>query len=143
MPNRISNNRQQKLFGIPSAGGWACLGHDVAYRRTAAIARELGRPDLYPVANERHTIKGGYGRYMRAVEAARISGKRLICDLTPALVGLEGRRVEVTLPDGSRERFWVGKSGGWIPVHLAVARRNSSRGTPVYFPHGARVRVVS
>jgi len=49
--------------------------------------------------------------------------------LTPQLVGLEGYRVEVVTTYGETRRFIVGKSTGWVPRHLEVARRDSMGGT--------------
>lgn len=49
--------------------------------------------------------------------------------LTPQLVGLEGWRVEVEDVGGVKRRFIVGRSTGWWPCHLEIARRNSSGGT--------------
>lgn len=48
--------------------------------------------------------------------------------LTPQLVGLEGWRVEVMTTYGEKRRFIVGKSTGWRPCHLEVARRSSHGG---------------
>lgn len=48
--------------------------------------------------------------------------------LTPQLVGLEGWRVEVTTDYGETRRFIVGRSTGWKPIHLEIARRDSSGG---------------
>lgn len=62
--------------------------------------------------------------------------------LEPRLIGLEGKRVEITLPDGTRERFYVGKSTGWLPCHLEIKRRDSSGGGAVYLPAGATVKVI-
>ena len=50
--------------------------------------------------------------------------------LTPQLVGLERARVEVVDHDGTRRRFIVGRSTGWIPCHLELKRRDSSGGHP-------------
>ena len=48
--------------------------------------------------------------------------------LTPQLIGLEGWRVEVTTDYGETRRFIVGRSTGWIPIHIELARRDSSGG---------------
>ena len=48
--------------------------------------------------------------------------------LTPELVGLEGWRVEVTIQNGDSYRFIVGRSTGWRPCHIELARRDSSGG---------------
>ena len=70
------------------------------------------------------------------------TGKRCNADLTPQLVGLEGKRVEVVDRHGETRRFWVGKSTGWFPVHLEIARRDSSGGAAVTGAPFQSVRIV-
>lgn len=48
--------------------------------------------------------------------------------LTPQLVGLEGWRVEVVTTYGETRRFYVGRSTGWVPCHIEIARRDSTGG---------------
>lgn len=48
--------------------------------------------------------------------------------LSPQLVGLEGWRVEVTTTYGETRRFIVGRSSGWVPCHIELARRDSRSG---------------
>ena len=50
--------------------------------------------------------------------------------LTPQLIGLEGKRVEVIDSYGETRRFWVGRSAGWIPCHTEIKRRTSTGGFP-------------
>lgn len=50
--------------------------------------------------------------------------------LTPQLVGKEGYRVEVVGMNGTRRRFIVGKSTGWVPCHLEMRNRASRAGGP-------------
>lgn len=76
----------------------------------------------------------------RAYNAA--TGGRCEADLTPELCGLEGKRVEVVDCHGDTRRFWVGKSTGWMPVHLEVARRSCSGGCAVHGVPFKSVRVV-
>src|SRR3974377_381023 len=56
--------------------------------------------------------------------------------LIPALVGLEGWRLEATYPDGGKRRFYVGRSTGWRPCHIEVSRSNTYSGPQVYWPQG-------
>jgi predicted membrane metal-binding protein len=71
-----------------------------------------------------------------------VTGRRATCALTPQLIGLEGKRVEVVDCDGQTRRFWVGKSSSFIPIHLEIPRRNSSGGCGVYGAPFREVRVV-
>ena len=36
----------------------------------------------------------------------------------PRSLGQEGQRVEVIDRSGNKRRFYVGKSTGWLPIHL-------------------------
>lgn len=59
-------------------------------------------------------------------------------ELTTELIGFEGWRVlAITLEEGEdgntvevQHRFYVGKSTGWRPIHLEIARRDSMGGSP-------------
>jgi hypothetical protein len=53
---------------------------------------------------------------------------RDLSGLSPQLVGLEGWRVEVVTTYGEKRRFIVGRSTGWRPCNLEIARRDSSGG---------------
>jgi hypothetical protein len=64
----------------------------------------------------------------QALSESRRQELRDTAGLTPELVALEGCRVEVIDNYGERRRFWVGRSTGWRPCHLEIARRNSSGG---------------
>jgi hypothetical protein len=56
---------------------------------------------------------------------------RDLSGLSPQLKGLEGYRVEVVDSEGDKpRRFIVGKSTGWRPCHLEIARRNCMGGGP-------------
>lgn len=61
---------------------------------------------------------------------AQRANVRDLSGMTPQLNGLEGWRVEVTRVDGSKARFYVGRSTGWRPCHLEVATRRSLGGDP-------------
>lgn len=56
--------------------------------------------------------------------------------LAPQLIGLEGWRVELTyrFPSGNEEcvRGIVGRSTGWLPIHLLRKRRDSLGGEGVF-----------
>lgn len=112
-------NNDQKIYVIPCNGGFSCLGFDYAFNKASAIAKELNRLDLIPDENKKGT-EAGYLQYMRAIDMARNSGKKLQCGLTKQLVGLEGKRVEVVTMYNETRRFRVGKSNGFIPCHLEM-----------------------
>lgn len=70
------------------------------------------------------------------------SGKRCPALLDTALMGLEGKRVEVVDKHGDRRRFIVGKSTGWLPIHLEIKTRRSTGGMGTYGQPFQSVRVV-
>lgn len=67
-----------------------------------------------------------------------ISNENLNPRLTPFYKNNE--RVEVTYKDGTKERFWVGKSTGWKPCYLEIKKRNSYGGGAAYLPEDATIR---
>lgn len=76
-------------------------------------------------ANPRHDV------WKHLPESTRMAWRDL-SGLTPQLNGLEGWRVEVLDKDGHKRRFIVGRSTGWRPCHLEIARRTSLGGGAVY-----------
>lgn len=143
MSDLIKINHEARLYVLKCGEGYSCLGFDVCERRTLAMLKWLGAGQS--IGADKGTADA-YDAYRAAVDACRIryekTGEKCPSELTPQLIGLEGRRVEVTAPDGYRKRFYVGKSTGWIPCHLALERRNSSGGAAVYLPEGATFRVI-
>lgn len=113
------------LYVIPEGGGYSCLGFDVLVERYNRLARELQEPDLLPAL--RGTLEA-YALFTALQAIARTSGRRFACELSPQLIGREGRRVEVVTFGGERRRFTVGKSTGWIPIHLEVPNSRSTGG---------------
>ena len=125
-----------------------CMGFDVVMRKATALAKELGGNNLWlaPADSERGTM-GAYDKYQALVELIRhknkTTGYRSRVDLTPELLGLEGKRVEVVDCYGERRRFIVGKSTGWIPCHLEIRTRRSTGGEAVYGTPFKQVRVLN
>lgn len=65
-----------------------------------------------------------------SMSAAERAAARDLSSLSPALVGLEGWRVEVVTLYHEVRRFIVGMSTGWVPCHLEVKTRRSMGGMP-------------
>jgi hypothetical protein len=134
------------LFMVQAGAGYSCLGWDVAEKRARVVADwilETGG-DCSPYgAVYSFPVRGtgaGYMEYAQLMEHGRQqsellkkAGKPGHCpaELSPQLTGKEGQRVEVTDSYGQTRRFIVGKSTGWMPCHLEIARRNSSGGHAV------------
>lgn len=151
--NEVTVNQDQRLFVIPchsikgKISGYSCLGFDVCERKTVALARELVALDVklpFDCPAVMGTIER-YKQYQQLVEIVRemhtATGFRSKTELTPQLIGLEGKRVEVVDGFGEKKRFRVGKSTGWIPCHLEIKTSRSSGGGAVMGPLQS-VRVI-
>lgn len=138
----VTLNDEQRLYVIPCGTGHTCLGYDVLQERAVNLAAELGRPWCHGLGT-----LAAYTAYMVLVDEAgkrnRETGWRSKSELVPELVGLEGKRVEVVDCWGHTRRFWVGKSTGFIPRHLEIARRNCHGGPAVIGTPFKSVRVVT
>ncbi|WP_295407211.1 hypothetical protein [uncultured Thiocystis sp.] len=131
------------FYVIQVTGGSSTIGHHVAERRRRQVLDWLGLPcaDL-PLGSDE--LLKAYHAAMRLGEAHhQRTGKRCPALLTPELIGLEKTRVAILDPKGREtRRFWVGKSTGWMPVHLSLPRINTRGGFPVDLDPGDQVRIV-
>lgn len=131
-----------RLYVIAEGRGYSCLGFDNAERRRRAVLEWMARPvPPADLGTPEHWAEYEAAMQAGAEHAAR-TGQRCPAALTPRLVGLEGRRVEVLEPDGTTRRFTVGRSTGWMPCHLEIASKRSHGGPAAYLPEGSAVRVV-
>lgn len=147
-----SINAEQRLYVLShhtgKTSGYSHLGFDVAEKWLAGVLTWLPAQKR-PIVCAGETEIGTAGRYAffeRVMDAgAKHTAETTIrcpANLIPQLIGLEGKRVEVTRPDGDKVRFYVGKSTGWLPIHLERLRSTSRGGGSVYFPEGSTVRVI-
>lgn len=141
---KIRINRKQRLFVLPvNGGGYTCLGFDVCEDRIRGLASEMN----VRLQKHRKGTRAAYSAYMRLVEDARTrnqaTGWRSQSELTSEFIGLEGKRVEIVDRWGQKRRFYVGKSTGFIPVHLEIARRDSTGGPAVMGAPFKSLRVVA
>lgn len=136
----VKINEKDDLFIIPCGGGFSCLGFDVLETRATRLGSELVSKFGYSVRQpEPRGTLARYAQYLNYVGFARAKneacGWQSKSELTPQLIGLEGKRVEVRHKFKSGEvettRFYVGKSTGFIPCHLEIKRCNSSGGGAV------------
>ena len=147
LPREVTVNKDQGLYVIPCGegrtAGYTCLGFENADRKARAVLAwlNLSADGMLEPGTIEH-----YRQYEAMMQTGAQwnakTGKRCDAELTPELIGLEGKRVEVTTPAGDKSRFYVGKSTGWMPCHLEIKTRASSGGCAVYFPKGATVRVI-
>jgi hypothetical protein len=145
----VTVNAEQELYVIPCGDGYSCLGFDVLLARHNAVAawlrsEGLEADDLPPEVRGTLPAYRAYTALMhRAASFCQRNELRCPAELTPQLIGLEGRRVEVVDRYGERRRFIVGKSTGWQPCHLEIARRDSSGGPAVAGAPFRSVRIVA
>ena len=145
----VGINAEQELYVIPCGDGYSCLGFDVLLTRYKAIAEWLRKEglqqdDLPPDARGSMRAYTAYQTLLdRAGAYCQRNKLRCPAELTPQLTGLEGKRVEVVDRHGERRRFIVGKSTGWLPIHLEIARRDSSGGPAVTGAPFQSVRIVA
>jgi hypothetical protein len=145
----VTINTEQELYVIPAQpDGYSCLGFDVLMHRYNAIAAWLRREgldasDLPPEARGTMRAYTAYQTLLaRTGSYCQRNNVRCPVELTPQLIGLEGKRVEVVDHHGQSRRFQVGKSCGWLPRHLETSRRNCTGGPAVYGAPFQSVRVV-
>lgn len=144
--NLISINHESRLYNVTAGKGYtSCIGFDFAEGKRRAVLEWLGQWESEP------GVQIGTPEAFAAYESAMArgaaftskTGHRCPADLIPELIGKERLRVEVTAPDGTKRRFYVGRSSGWFPCHLEIKLANSTGGQPVDFPPGSTVRTVT
>ena len=140
----IKINHEERLYVISCGDEYTCLGFDYLERRAARLASSLGQfwDSSTPASEEKYEA---YSKMMDAAHTMFLStGKRIECELHPAFHGLKHERVEVIYEDGSKERFRLGMSTGWVPVYLKLHNSRSNGGDPIYMDEKiVRVRQLS
>lgn len=134
---QIGLNPERRIYTIGLNGSYSCLGFDVLDERAKALALEMGEKWTQPTG----TLEAYYA-YEDLLERAKATGRRFKCGLTPQLIGLEYHRVEVVDCYDEKRRFIVGKSTGFIPCHIELARRNSTGGGSVTGAPFKSIRVI-
>ena len=114
----VTLNDEQRLFVLKEGDGYSCHGYDVVRKLSETLAQELEQP----APTETGTLNAYY-YYSHLLRLGRQKHEttdwRSKADLTPQLIGLEGKTVEATAY-GDTYRFRVGKSTGWMPCHLEI-----------------------
>lgn len=129
-----SINKEQRLYVIAIGNGYTCNGFDFLNDRAVALRNWYFEQN--PQAIRQIPARVGTKKHFKACQdviaqvARYCEHKRIKCpvELSPQLKGLEGRRVEVVTMYGEKRRFNVGRSTGWLTVHLEIPRANSSGG---------------
>lgn len=143
---QVTLNTEQRLYVIPCGDGVTCHGFDVVAKLTEKLEEWM---DVPQVARNSASLIGtleGYESYQRLCQLAesycQVRNKQCPIELTPQLIGLEHKRVEVVDAHGETRRFVVGKSTGWMPCHLELKTRQSSDGPAVTGAPFKNVRVI-
>jgi hypothetical protein len=139
---KVTINDKDRLYVIKCGKGYSTMGWDYCAQKARALALELGAPDTTALPGSLAMYQYWKTACARGQERNAATGWRSAADLTPSLIGLEGKRVEVVDEWGATKRFLVGKSTGWMPCHLAIARRGCSGGPAVSIGTPRSVRVV-
>lgn len=126
--NNVGIDPNEELYVIHQGDGYSCLGFDVCLERIERYALNL-------VIEPPTVVRGSRQAYdvMRSLMDALKAhydetGEQAVADLSMQLINKEGCRVEVVTKYGETRRFIVGRSTGWLPIHLELARRDSSGG---------------
>jgi hypothetical protein len=132
MKDKVTLNKEQKLYVIPSNGGYSCYGFQVLYDKVNRLAEEYGKPNLKVVKVGTMRVYKNYSSLIGvATREFKRSGYRSKSDLIPQFIGREGERVEVIDNDGKRRYFTIGKSMGVIPCHLELKRKGGLNGEAI------------
>lgn len=144
-----SVDHTHRLYVLRHGDHYSHLGFDVCREWAESVNRWLecsGAPTGETVSADNvgtHEAYAQYDRIMTAgAEFCRVNGVRCPVRLTDELIGLEGARVEVVDRWDDKRRFYVGRSTGWLPIHLEVKRRDSSGGDGVSGAPFKSVRVI-
>ena len=145
----VTLNAEQRLYVIPCADGYTCLGFDNARSHADQIAARLQRPDL-AFATSDHGALVGYAKYQAAIAAWGRSQLTLQTYFDPgtdpkAVRALEkcrrdGCKVRLVQGDTATGRCWlderdvvgrIGRSGGMMKVPLLIEAGADGGGTAI------------
>lgn len=140
---RKISNTSQRLYLHWADTGFSCLGFDVAERQRRGVQEWMGQVVVPVVPGTIDALLRYRLAMAEGAAFAKHTGKRCLIELTPELIGLEGKRVEVTDEHGDARRFWVGKSMGWMPCHLEIENKRHDGGPAAYIGKGDRIRVIA
>jgi hypothetical protein len=131
MKNLHSINKEQGLFVFKHGKYVSCLGFGVVINKTKNLSKELN----INCPNFRKGSKASLKFYYKVINIAKKKNKQTgwksQSELFVPFIGNEGKRVEVEYNWGEKERFYIGKSMGFIPCHIMVKQSNSTGGASV------------
>lgn len=131
-----SINHEQRLYVLHHGTGYTCLGFEYAEKRRRAVLEWLG-VEAVPVELGTEAAYIAYKGAMGAGQAHHLfTGKRCSADLIPELDAYVGWRVEVRSTDGTKRRFNVSRSSGWMPCNIELANVRSHDGVAAHLQPG-------
>ena len=131
MKNLNSINKEQKLYVLKCGSGFSCLGFDVVKKRLTNLAKELNLIVSSKNLGSKKMLKEYYKLVNIVKEKFEATGFRSDTELYKPFIGNEGKRVEVVYTWDEKERFYIGKSTGFIPCHIMIKQKNSHGGGSV------------
>jgi hypothetical protein len=132
MKNLHSINKEQGLFTFKNGKYFSCLGFEVVINKAKRLSEELGIDCPNFRKGSKESLKFYYKMLKIASQKHEKTGWRSNSELYKPFIGHEGKRVEVEYTWGEKERFYIGKSMGFIPCHIMVKQSNSTGGPSVF-----------
>lgn len=117
------------MFKVPEGDTYRVISIERIRRVACGVAEWLGLPpptdvpDAYLYRAYRDLLDEGLLKYQETGEVCHAC-------LREALIGLEGKRVEVINDLGDTIRFTVTRARGWLPCHLAIDKRGQTYPAP-------------
>lgn len=151
----IRINKEQKLYVIPVHEGFTTLGFKRAETLRKRMLKWVDGTDIPARAGTAEAWLAYQLAKMKAQAKHQETGEKCPAELTPKLIGKEGKRVEIYDKDDTFKRsFTVSRSAGWLPCHIEMEVRHADPemddpeedgigGFPACLLPGDRVVVVS
>lgn len=133
----VTVNQEQRLFVIPSGGGYTCLGFDVVYDNCLELVKRIRQHHIVPSEQPLPAVEqadvGTIGQYAQYQRLLNIVGTRKIGTWFNHSTPVKVRQVlETYRKEGGRVRLFYGdtKTGrSWLDEFDMVGRVGRSRGT--------------
>jgi hypothetical protein len=138
----ISQSQRLYYFTPANGKGWTCIGFDVAEKRRRGILAWIGVEVPKVTVGTQEAFEAYQEAMVLGRDHAEETGDKCLVELEPRVDGFYGRRVEVRSPDGSKRRFNVGRSTGWMPCNIEIHNSRSRGGPSVYLAENDTVLPV-
>lgn len=147
---RPTGNQILSVYVLKAGEGFTTLGFDYCVEQSKKMRAWLKENGVDLFSNKSIEdacgTADGYNIYEALMDAGAklCEEQRIRCNinLCPQLLGLEGKIVEVVDRYNEQRRFRVGRSTGWLPVHLEIEKRSEIGGLAVTGTPFKSVRTV-